>query len=97
VLAEGVYEELVDNDQLAFVYSKPDGQRAMGEYPHNPNGSAYDLAGICDPSGRVLGMMPHPEKAFIKFTYPDWTKRGWHGMGDGYWIFRNMVRAMAST
>lgn len=52
---------LVDDDLIAFRYCQPDGSPADGAYPANPNGSAADIAGICDPSGLVLGMMPHPE------------------------------------
>lgn len=86
-----LYRALVDNDQLVFRYAKKDGSPALGEYPANPNGSYMDIAGICDPSGTILGMMPHPEKAFHRITYPDWTRTGLNGMGDGYWIFKNMV------
>ncbi len=52
---------LVETDQVAFRYSDPDGERAHGAYPLNPNGSVDDIAGVTDPTGLVLGMMPHPE------------------------------------
>jgi len=84
-------KELVEKDQVVFRYAKADGSPAGGEYPANPNSSISDIAGICDSSGLVLGMMPHPEKAFHRITYPDWTRTGLQGMGDGYWIFKNMV------
>ncbi len=54
-------EPLVEGDQVAFRYGDPDGQQAHDAYPLNPNGSADDIAGITDPTGLVLGMMPHPE------------------------------------
>ena len=54
-------ETLVENDQVAFRYADPDGHQAHDVHPLNPNGSVHDIAGICDPSGLVLGMMPHPE------------------------------------
>ena len=55
-------------------YVRPDGSAANGEFPHNPNGSLDDIAGICDPSGRVFGLMPHPE-AFNHWTnHPEWTR-----------------------
>jgi phosphoribosylformylglycinamidine synthase len=54
-------DQIVDADQVAFRYADRDGQRAHGVFPANPNGSADDIAGICDPTGLVLGMMPHPE------------------------------------
>jgi phosphoribosylformylglycinamidine synthase len=88
---EELFRKLVENDQVVFRYARADGSLAHGEYPINPNGSFMDIAGICDPHGTVLGMMPHPEKAFHRITYPDWTRTGLKGMGDGYWIFKNMV------
>ena len=54
---------LKDNDQIAFTYIKEDGKPANGEFPFNPNGALEDIAGICDPTGRIFGMMPHPERA----------------------------------
>jgi phosphoribosylformylglycinamidine synthase len=81
-------------------YAKPDGSAALGEFPYNPNGSVEDIAGICDITGRVAGLMPHPE-AFNHFTnHPDWTLRkercGREGKpvpdeGEGIRFFRNAV------
>ncbi len=48
-------------DQIALTYVHPDGSPRAGEYPFNPNGSLLDIAGICNPRGNVLGLMPHPE------------------------------------
>jgi phosphoribosylformylglycinamidine (FGAM) synthase-like amidotransferase family enzyme len=44
-------------------------------FPHNPNGSLADIAGICDPSGRVFGLMPHPEAYNHVTNHPDWTRQ----------------------
>lgn len=82
---------LRENDQTVFCYATEEGELANGKYPINPNGSIADIAGICDPSGVVMGMMPHPERAFHRITYPDWTRTGAEGFGDGYAIFKNMV------
>ena len=66
--------KLRDNDQVAFKYIKPDGSAANLELPYNPNGALEDIAAICDESGRILGMMPHPER-FCSFTNKDgWEK-----------------------
>ncbi|MFH0835205.1 MAG: phosphoribosylformylglycinamidine synthase I [Candidatus Micrarchaeota archaeon] len=65
--------ELEANDQIVFRYCKPDGSPANGEYPWNPNGSLGDIAGICNPEGNVLAMMPHPERASFFWQFPDWT------------------------
>jgi phosphoribosylformylglycinamidine synthase subunit PurQ / glutaminase len=72
---EPVMKRLTENNQVVMRYSMPDGSPAQGKFPYNPNGSAYDVAGICDPSGRVFGLMPHPE-GYNHFTnHPDWTRR----------------------
>ncbi|VVB67693.1 Phosphoribosylformylglycinamidine synthase subunit PurQ [Candidatus Norongarragalina meridionalis] len=65
--------ELEGNEQIVFRYCKPDGSPAGGEYPWNPNGSLSDIAGICNPEGNVLAMMPHPERASFFWQFPDWT------------------------
>jgi len=60
-------ERLVENNQIAVRYAMPDGKPAEGKFPN-------DIAGICDPSGRIFGLMPHPE-AYNHFTnHPDWTR-----------------------
>jgi phosphoribosylformylglycinamidine synthase I len=65
---------LIDNNQVVLRYALPDGSCANDSFPANPNGSVYDIAGICDPTGRVFGLMPHPE-AFHNITnHPDWTQ-----------------------
>jgi phosphoribosylformylglycinamidine synthase subunit PurQ / glutaminase len=53
--------------QVAFTYCREDLSPAIGEYPYNPNGSVEDIAGITSADGKVLGMMPHPERA-MEFT-----------------------------
>jgi phosphoribosylformylglycinamidine synthase subunit PurQ / glutaminase len=61
-------------------------------YPDNPNGSDLDAAGICDPTGRIFGLMPHPE-AFVRAEqHPEWA-RGGARAGDGLAVFENGVRA----
>ncbi len=65
---------LVESNQVAVYYAMPDGRPAQGQFPYNPNGSLIDIAGICDPTGRIFGLMPHPE-AYNHFTnHPDWTR-----------------------
>jgi phosphoribosylformylglycinamidine synthase len=61
-------------------------------YPLNPNGSQANIAGICDVTGRVFGLMPHPER-HVDFTqHPQWTRRPRAEEGDGLAVFRNAVR-----
>ena len=60
-------------------------------YPINPNGSMANLAGLGDPSGRVLGLMPHPERFLFATQHPHWTRLGLRGEGAGMRLFRNAV------
>ena len=81
------------NDQIALVYARPDGTPAHGEYPLNPNGSLADIAGICNPQGNVLGLMPHPEDHIVAYQHPRWTRneRGRMGLR----LYENGVRYAA--
>lgn len=80
-----VLARLRDNDQLALRYCDAAGR--PGQFPVNPNGSIDDVAGLCDPSGRVLGLMPHPER-FVDITHhPQWT-RGNVQRADGQLFFQ---------
>lgn len=67
-------------------------------FPQNPNGSVNAIAGICESSGRIFGLMPHPEAAVSLYQYPDWTSRKRQARrngtplsssGDGITIFQN--------
>ena len=60
-------------------------------YPLNPNGSQGDVAGLCDATGRVLGMMPHPERNVLPTHRPGWTRRPTAEAGDGLRLFENAV------
>lgn len=87
--AEQIYRQLEDNDQIVFKYVGPDGEYAG--YPWNPNGSPHNIAGICNPSGNVMGMMPHPERVFHRYTHPDWTRGFGSEIGDGRAIFESVL------
>jgi phosphoribosylformylglycinamidine synthase len=67
-------EKLRHNQQVVLHYTLPDGSPAGGIFPHNPNGSLHDIAGICDPTGRVFGLMPHPEAYHHWTHHPRWTR-----------------------
>ena len=69
-----VIERLAEQQQIVFQYATPSGKRANGAFPHNPNGSVMDIAGICDPTGRIFGLMPHPEAYNHWTNHPDWTR-----------------------
>ncbi len=69
-----ILEKLVAADQVVMRYAMADGSPAGGRFPFNPNGSLDDIAGICDPTGRVFGLMPHPEAYNHWTNHPDWTR-----------------------
>jgi phosphoribosylformylglycinamidine synthase len=82
VAEESIRKALWDGDQVALVYS--------GE---NPNGSTDAIAGVCDDTGLIFGLMPHPERHVSPLQHPAWTSRGSHsGEGAGLEVFRNAVR-----
>ena len=80
----------IENDQIALAYIGADGSPANGEYPINPNGSIFDIAGICNPRGNVLGLMPHPENHIHSHQHPQW-RRG-ISMHSGLTLFKNGVK-----
>ena len=83
---QGVLDALRQNDQVALRYVDAEGRTGCG-FPVNPNGSVDDIAGICDPTGRLMGLMPHPER-FVDLTqHPQWT-RGKKKREDGLLFFR---------
>ena len=84
--SEGTLRQLVEQDQVVFQYV--DERGGLGGYPYNPNGSQLNIAGICDRTGRVFGMMPHPEAFNIVQNCPYWTT-GLIKEAQGLRIFRN--------
>ena len=83
----GVLETPRRNSQVILAYVGPDGQE--GGYPWNPNGSVGSVAGISDPTGRVLGLMPHPERHADRLHHPAWPRRPADREPDGLAFFRN--------
>lgn len=90
VRESGVLADLEKAGQIVFRYVGPGGESEAG-YPWNPNGSMGDVAGICDPTGRIFGLMPHPERHIEGTQHPRWTREGLKPEGDGARIFRNAV------
>jgi phosphoribosylformylglycinamidine synthase len=87
---------LIAQGQVALRYATREGRPAEGAYPANPNGSTDDIAGICDPSGRIFGLMPHPEAFVDRTNHPRWTREDLPEEGAGLQIFRNAVEFAAS-
>jgi phosphoribosylformylglycinamidine synthase len=89
-------ERLCENDQLVFRYCGENGEAAHGRFPLNPNGSFHDIAGICDPSGTIFGLMPHPERAYYGWQQSDWTRKdSIEKYGSGRLIFESVIEHIA--
>jgi phosphoribosylformylglycinamidine synthase subunit PurQ / glutaminase len=89
-------ERLKNNGQVVFQYCTAEGK--LNGYPDDPNGSLEHIAGICDATGRIFGLMPHPERHFLREQHPQWTRaRGLLEHGDGFFIFKNGVEYAAEN
>jgi phosphoribosylformylglycinamidine synthase len=86
---EWILQGLEQAGQIVLHYSAPEGQPAG--FPFNPSGSQGNVAGICDATGRVLGLMPHPERHILPTQHPRWNRDGLREEGDGLKLFRNAV------
>lgn len=95
-----ILDEIEKKNLVTMRYIKKDGSRADSEFPYNPNGSINDIAAVCSPNGRILGMMPHPERGMFFTQRDDWTflkeKFSREGkdipeLSDGISIFTNAV------
>lgn len=82
---------LQQQGQIVLRYANADGTLAGGAFPANPNGSMDDVAGICDPSGRIFGLMPHPEAFLHRSNHPRWTREELPEEGAGLQLFKNAV------
>jgi phosphoribosylformylglycinamidine synthase len=86
---EGVLAQLQSGHHIAFAYVDKDGE--PGPYPINPNGSVQGIAGLTNTTGRVLGLMPHPERHVHATHHPRWTRGAARSDCDGMTIFMNAV------
>jgi len=81
--------EVLPTLSVVLRYANPESGNA--DYPLNPNGSVADIAGICDATGRVFALMPHPERYIGQTQHPRWTRGEGSEPGDGLKIFANAV------
>ncbi|MEL6106918.1 MAG: phosphoribosylformylglycinamidine synthase subunit PurQ [Planctomycetota bacterium] len=92
---ESILRELADSGRLCLRYTADESSPATDElidFPANPNGADFNVAGVCDSSGRVLGLMPHPERHIDATQHPYWTRRDEQPeAGDGLAMFQNAV------
>lgn len=96
--SDAVMQEIRNRHLAPLVYVDPETQKPTEAYPKNPNGSPHGIAALCDPSGRIFGLMPHPE-AFSHYTnHPRWTREFLKSPppggeeGAGIALFRNAVQ-----
>ena len=88
---EQTLQAIVEKGLIALQYSREDYGEATMDYPANPNGSVAGIAGLCDETGRIFGLMPHPE-AYLHYTnHPRWTREKLPQDGMGLAIFKNAV------
>jgi phosphoribosylformylglycinamidine synthase len=89
-------ERLNESGQIVVTYADPSGRTTL-DYPDNPNGSAGGVAGLCDPTGRIFGLMPHPERFIDPWHHPRWTREAkpFANGADGLRIFESAVRSLA--
>jgi phosphoribosylformylglycinamidine synthase subunit PurQ / glutaminase len=95
-----VYADMERSGRLVMRYAmnaalgRPSLAMASEEvpYPDNPNGAMGNVAGICDATGRVFGLMPHPERFVDPTQHPRWTREPKRDVGDGLRVFQNAVR-----
>jgi len=84
-----VMERLQNEGQIVLRYVDPEGN--LNFYPWNPNGSVGNIAGICDSTGRIFGIMPHPERHIHPTAHPHWMRIGLKKEGEGVAFFKNAV------
>ncbi|MDB5296618.1 MAG: phosphoribosylformylglycinamidine synthase [Phycisphaerales bacterium] len=90
---DAVRAQLWRDGRVALAYANSDGSPAAGRDPANPNGSAEDIAGVCDETGLVFGLMPHPERYVSPYQHFAWTRqKPLATEGQGLRVFQNAVR-----
>lgn len=76
---------------IVYTYVNENGEDTQ-EYPNNPNGSLEAIAGITDSTGRIIGLMPHPEKFVDHTQHPNWRRKNYDKRDDGSFLFKNMIK-----
>ena len=95
-LDEEILGRLHREHLICLQYSDERSERATSDYPANPNGSVDAIAGICNETGRIFGMMPHPEAFSHRTNHPRWTREELPEEGAGLAIFRNAAAFLRS-
>ncbi len=96
-LDEGALERLHRERLIVVQYSDENYREATLEYPANPNGAVDGIAGICNATGRIFGLMPHPEAFLHRTNHPRWTREELPEEGMGLALFRNAAAFLRSA
>lgn len=92
----GDLSDMNEKGHIVLQYADEDWGITM-QYPENPNGSTQAIAAICDDTGRVFGLMPHPEAFVHRTQHPRWTRGGVSEEGDGLKIFKNACKYISES
>ena len=93
--SDSILEEIEKKNLVVLRYSTAEGALTM-DYPANPNGSISAIAGLCNETGRLFGLMPHPEAYLHRTNHPRWTRENLPEEGQGLAIFRNAINFIRS-
>ncbi len=94
---EEILECLHREDRIVVQYSHEDGLVPTMDYPANPNGAEDAIAGICSETGRIFGLMPHPEAYSHRTNHPRWTREDLPEEGMGLALFKNAAKFLRSS
>src|SRR6478609_2352647 len=86
-----IFASLEAEGRVVMRYAAKSGAGSVS-YPDSPNGAMGNIAGVCDETGRVFGLMPHPERFVDSTQHPRWTREPKREVGDGLRVFQNAVR-----
>ncbi len=86
ITSNDILDKISQNGQIVFQYASPEGIVSMD---YNPNGSLMNIAGICDKTGQILGLMPHPERFVTPYHHPTWRRKKIGEDSTGLLIFKN--------
>ena len=96
-----ILEKIESKNLVAMRYADPSTRKPTRNFPFNPNGSMNSIAGTCDPSGRIFGLMPHPEAYLSPYNHPHWVRQKFNqelpNTGAGRMIFQNAVDFAAAN
>jgi len=91
IAPEATVNSILEAHQAPLAYIDPDTGETTTKYPLNPNGSPAGIAALTDPTGRLFGLMPHPEAFLHRTNHPRWTREDLPEDGDGLKLFQNAI------